>query len=88
MASLEEESDKRYAIPASPSPRVSRSIPAKSEIRSCGWLAQVDEYGGSIFHFRPHSNGAQDMKALVQEVITLFDNGPQVAHPETPRVAA
>lgn len=63
-------------------------IPASSEIRSCGWLAQVDEYGGSIFHFRPHSNGAQDMKALVQEVITLFDNGPQEAQPETPRVAA
>ena len=63
-------------------------VPAKSEIRSCGWLAQVDEYGGSIFHFRPHYNGAQDMKALVQEIITLFDNGPQVAHPETPRVAA
>ena len=63
-------------------------VPAKSEIRSCGWLAQVDEYGGSIFHFRPHSNGAQDMKALVQEIITLSANGPQEAHPETPRVAA
>ena len=63
-------------------------VPAKSEIRSCGWLAQVDEYGGSIFHFRPHSNGAQDMRALVQEVITLFDNGAQEAQTETPRVAA
>ena len=63
-------------------------LPASSEIRSCGWLAQVDEYGGSIFHFRPHSNGAQDMKGLVNEVTTLFANGPQDAHPETPRVAA
>ena len=63
-------------------------LPASSEIRSCGWLAQVDEYGGSIFHFRPHSNGAQDMKGLVNEVITLFANGPHEAHPETPRVAA
>ena len=63
-------------------------VPAKSEIRSCGWLAQVDEYGGSIFHFRPHSNGAQDMKDLVQEVISLFASGPEVAHPETPSVAA
>jgi hypothetical protein len=61
--------------------------PAKSEIRSCGWLAQVDEYGGSIFHFRPHSNGAEDMKALVEEAIALFDNG-QTAHPEMPRIAA
>ena len=62
-------------------------VPARSEIRSCGWLAQVDEYGGSIFHFRPHSNGAQDMEALVTEVITLFDNGP-IAHTEMPRIAA
>lgn len=63
-------------------------VPAKSEIRSCGWLAQVDEYGGSIFHFRPHSNGAQDMRELVQEVITLFANGPEVAHPEALSAAA
>lgn len=61
--------------------------PAKSEIRSCGWLAQVDEYGGSIFHFRPHSNGAQDMSALVDEVLALFANGPQ-AHAEMPGIAA
>lgn len=61
--------------------------PAKSEIRSCGWLAQVDEYGGSIFHFRPHSNGSQDMKALVDEVLTLLTNG-QDARPETLAVAA
>ena len=58
---------------------------AKSEIRSCGWLAQVDEYGGSIFHYRPLSNGAQDMKTLVEEVLTLFANGPQ-AQPEMPRI--
>jgi chromosome partitioning protein len=55
---------------------------ARSEIRSCGWLAQVDEYGGSIFHFRPFSKGAQDMGALVEELRTLFDNGPQVPTPE------
>ena len=60
---------------------------AKSEIRSCGWLAQVDEYGGSIFHFRPHSNGAQDMSALVDEVLALFASGPQ-AHAEMPGIAA
>ena len=63
-------------------------IPAQSEIRSCGWLAQVDEYGGSIFHFRPLSNGAQDMKALVNEVTTLFSNGHPEAHSETSSVAA
>lgn len=54
---------------------------ARSEIRSCGWLAQVDENGGSIFHYRPLSKGAQDMAALVEEVRDLFSNGPQ-AHPE------
>ena len=56
--------------------------PARSEIRSCGWLAQVDENGGSIFHYRPLSKGAQDMAALVEEVRDLFSNGPQ-AHTET-----
>lgn len=55
---------------------------ARSEVRSCGWLAQVDENGGSIFHYRPLSKGAQDMAALVEEVRDLFTNGPQ-AHPET-----
>jgi chromosome partitioning protein len=54
---------------------------ARSEIRSCGWLAQVDENGGSIFHYRPFSKGAQDMAALVEEVRDLFTNGPQ-AHSE------
>ncbi|MCB1276787.1 ParA family protein [Prosthecobacter sp.] len=55
---------------------------ARSEIRSCGWMAQVDENGGSIFHYRPLSKGAQDMAALVEEVRDLFTNGPQ-AHTET-----
>ena len=54
---------------------------ARSEIRSCGWMAQVDENGGSIFHYRPLSKGAQDMAALVEEVRELFTQGPQ-AHPE------
>lgn len=48
---------------------------ARSEIRSCGWMAQVDENGGSIFHYRPLSKGAQDMAALVEEVRELFTNG-------------
>jgi len=61
--------------------------PAKSEIRSSGWLAQVDEFGGSIFHYRPESSVAQDMRDLVDEVLTLFANG-QNAHPEMPRIAA
>jgi chromosome partitioning protein len=58
--------------------------PAQSEIRSCGWLAQVDEFGGSIFHFRPRSNGAKDMGTLVEEVLALLDNG-QHAQPERPQ---
>ena len=44
---------------------------ARSEVRTCGWLAQVDENGGSIFHYRPLSNGAQDMAALTDEVREL-----------------
>jgi chromosome partitioning protein len=60
---------------------------ARSEIRSCGWLAQVDENGGSIFHYRPLSKGAQDMAALVEEVRELFSNG-QPAHTETAEVVS
>lgn len=46
--------------------------PAKTEIRSCGWLAQVDEYGGSIFHWRPLSRGAADIGALVAEAMATL----------------
>jgi chromosome partitioning protein len=45
---------------------------AKTEIRTCGWLAQVDEHGGSIFHWRPYAKGAIDMAALLDEVLTLL----------------
>jgi cellulose biosynthesis protein BcsQ len=45
---------------------------ARSEIRTCGWLAQVDENGGSIFKYRPYSNGARDMGNLVTEVLELL----------------
>ncbi len=45
---------------------------AQTEIRTCGWLAQVDENGGSIFHYRPHSKGAEDMTALVGEMLQLL----------------
>jgi chromosome partitioning protein len=46
---------------------------AQSEIRNCGWLAQVDEHGGSIMEYRPRSKGAEDMKALCAEVMELFN---------------
>lgn len=45
---------------------------ANTEVRSCGWLARVDEHGGSIFTYRPHSNGAEDMATLVDEVLSNF----------------
>lgn len=45
---------------------------AKTEVRSCGWLARVDEHGGSIFAYRPYSNGAEDMATLVDEVLSVF----------------
>lgn len=46
---------------------------ARTEIRNCGWLAQVDEHGGSILHYRPRSKGAEDIVALRDEVVTLFN---------------
>ena len=42
---------------------------AKTEIRSCGYLAKVDLYGGSIFHYRPSAKGATDIKLLKKEVL-------------------
>lgn len=49
------------------------SIPrARTEVRSCGWLAQVDEHGGSIFHYRPHAKGAEDMASLAEEVLAAL----------------
>jgi chromosome partitioning protein len=50
---------------------------AATEIRTCGWLAQVDEHGGSIFHYRPHANGAKDILALKEQaLITLGLKSP------------
>jgi chromosome partitioning protein len=42
---------------------------APAEIRTCGWLAQVDEHGGSIFHYRPRANGAKDILGLKDQVL-------------------
>lgn len=41
---------------------------ADTEIRNCGWLAQVDDHGGSIFEYRPRSKGAADILRLREEV--------------------
>ena len=67
---------------------------ARTEIRTCGWLAQADEHGGSIFHYRPFSKGAADMTALLDEVLELLtrDNAaaldqsvaPVTLAPQTP----
>jgi chromosome partitioning protein len=52
---------------------VEHGIPrARTEVRTCGWLAQVDENGGNIFQYRPHSIGAEDMASLVHEVLELL----------------
>lgn len=45
---------------------------AHTEVRSCGWLAQVDEHGGSIFEYRPHAKGAEDMASLTEEVLSAL----------------
>jgi len=49
---------------------------ARTEIRTCGWLARVDEYGGSIFDFRPKSKGAHDITALKKEVVKALKQSP------------
>ena len=45
---------------------------APVEVRSCGWLAQVDEHGGSIFHYRPRSKGAKDISGLIDAVLAAL----------------
>jgi chromosome partitioning protein len=45
---------------------------ASTEIRSDPWLAQVDQHGGSILHYRPDSDGARDMALLADEVVQLL----------------
>jgi cellulose biosynthesis protein BcsQ len=45
---------------------------AQTEIRSCGYLARVDEYGGSIFDHRPTANGARDIAKLKDEVLAAL----------------
>ncbi len=48
---------------------------APVEVRTCGWLAQVDEHGGSIFHYRPRSKGAKDMNGVIDFALaTLQEN--------------
>jgi chromosome partitioning protein len=64
---------------------------ARSEVRTCGWLAQVDEHGGSIFHWRPHSRGAEDLNGLVGEVLQELGHlppPPPVPPPQVDEVPA
>jgi chromosome partitioning protein len=50
--------------------------PARTEIRNDGWLARVSEHGGSIFNYRPSSNGAEDIRLLAIEVLELLGLTP------------
>jgi chromosome partitioning protein len=43
---------------------------APVEISSCGWLARADDFGGSIFGYRPHAHGARDIASLTDLVIS------------------
>jgi ATPases involved in chromosome partitioning len=56
---------------------------AETEIRPCGWLAQVDEHGGSIFDYRPHSKGAKDFARLRLEVLRTLGHPSPAVHAET-----
>lgn len=49
---------------------------ARTEIRNCAWLARVDEHGGSIFAWRPHSKGARDIMSLKKEVLATLKRNP------------
>ncbi|HVT90648.1 MAG TPA: ParA family protein [Tepidisphaeraceae bacterium] len=64
------------------------SVPrARTEIRSCGWLAQVDEHGGSIFTYRPASKGAQDMLELTDEILAVLnETGAAESEPDQTQV--
>ncbi len=53
---------------------------APAEMRSCGWLAQVDEHGGSIFHYRPRSKGAADASRLVDLALESLSMSLQPQH--------
>ena len=53
---------------------------AATEIRNCGWLAQVDQHGGSIFDYRPHSKGAEDIPKLQREVLRCLRNEQKVVN--------
>ena len=55
--------------------------PARTEIRSDGWLAQVDEHGGSIFQYRPSSKGAKDLSQLTEEVLNVLMGSVTGAEP-------
>jgi chromosome partitioning protein len=48
--------------------------PATTEVRTCGWLAQVDDHGGDIFAWRPHSIGAFDLNLLADEVLMRLNS--------------
>ena len=45
---------------------------AGTEVRSCGWLAHIDEHGGSIFSYRPRAKGAADIASLTDEVLSAL----------------
>ncbi len=46
---------------------------ADTEIRTCPFLATVDENGANIFEYAPQSNGAKDIAALGREVFARLD---------------
>ena len=61
---------------------------ARTEIRTCGWLAQVDEHGGSIFTYRPLSKGAADMRSLIDEVLELLGLRESLPPADVPNASA
>jgi chromosome partitioning protein len=52
---------------------------AGTEVRSCGWLAHIDEHGGSIFGYRPCAKAAADMASLTNEVLAALEEPAALA---------
>lgn len=60
--------------------------PCRTELRSCGWLARIDNHGGSIFQWRPNSRGAEDAARLLTEIAQSL--GYAIEEPEPQDLAA
>ena len=43
-----------------------------NQVRHCAWLSRADQAGGLVLHWRPKSNGAQDIVRLKNDVLEIL----------------